>query len=91
MESSARHLSEKCEYPSDRYMVHYVQAQHLLDRINYLATSGIAQGDGLHGELDRHVRAFRSEVEDYKSQLPFSINADCKQILVLCCEIKPNI
>lgn len=77
MEASARNLSEKCEYPSDRYMVHYVQSQHLLDRINYLATSGIAQRDGLHDELDRHIRAFRNEVEEHKNQLPFSVNADC--------------
>ncbi|KAJ5232004.1 hypothetical protein N7468_004960 [Penicillium chermesinum] len=41
-----------------------------------LATSGIAQGSGFHGELDRHVHAFRAEVEEYKAQLPFPINAD---------------
>ncbi|KAJ5080993.1 hypothetical protein N7456_013703 [Penicillium angulare] len=66
IESTAADLSEKAEYPTDRYMIYYVQLQHMLERIDALTLTSIEQ----HPDMEQHIRTFRAEVELYKNRLP---------------------
>lgn len=72
IESCAADLSQKCEYPTDQYMIYYVQLQHMLERMNTLATASI---EG-HPDMERHIRSFRIEVENYKNRLSIPPSSD---------------
>ncbi|KAJ5540603.1 hypothetical protein N7494_005679 [Penicillium frequentans] len=72
IESCAATLSAKCEYPTDRYMIYYVQLQHMLERMNLLTTKSI---EG-HPDVELQLQSFRAEVEEYKNQLPIPPTCD---------------
>lgn len=72
IESCAAALSAKCEYPTDRYMIYYVQLQHMLERMNLLTTKSI---EG-HPDVELQLQSFRAEVEEYKNQLPIPPTCD---------------
>ncbi|KAJ5263774.1 hypothetical protein N7478_011379 [Penicillium angulare] len=72
IESTAAELSEKAEYPTDRYMIYYVQLQHMLERMDALTLTSIEQ----HHDMEQHIRAFRAEIELYKNRLPVDPTCD---------------
>ncbi|KAJ6096810.1 hypothetical protein N7486_007556 [Penicillium sp. IBT 16267x] len=65
-------IEAKCEYPTDRYMIYYVQLQHMLERMNSLTTKSI---EG-HPDVELQLHSFRAEVEEYKNQLPIPLTCD---------------
>lgn len=60
------------EYPTDRYIIYYVQLQHMLQRLDALTMTSIER----HPDMEQHIRAFRAEVEQYKNQLPVDPTCD---------------
>ncbi|OJZ85622.1 hypothetical protein ASPFODRAFT_218903 [Aspergillus luchuensis CBS 106.47] len=72
IESIAEDLSRVAEYPTDRYIIYYVQLQHMLQRFDALTMTSIER----HPDMEQHIRAFRAEVEQYKNQLPVDPTCD---------------
>ncbi|THC99514.1 hypothetical protein EYZ11_000974 [Aspergillus tanneri] len=83
LERFALELAQEPEYPSDQYTIHLVRLQHLLERIDEVSISHPPDMQGRMAEMERHIFAFRQELEDMKNQLSYT-RTNCLIIALQC-------
>lgn len=78
LERFAMELAQDPEYPSDQFTIHLVRLQHVFERIDEVSVSHTPGMQGRMTEMERHIYAFRQELEDFKSQLSFT-RTNCRK------------
>ncbi|KAJ5832178.1 hypothetical protein N7474_000489 [Penicillium riverlandense] len=73
IEKSALELAQSSRYPSDKYLIHLVQLQHIFERADAAMLNNAQEMDleSRKSKIEDHVQQFRQEMENYRDLLPF--------------------
>ncbi|KAJ5620629.1 hypothetical protein N7510_004613 [Penicillium lagena] len=73
IEKSALELAQASRYPSDKYLIHLVQLQHIFERADTAMLINAQEMDLRIrvSKIEGHFQQFRKEMESYRDLLPF--------------------
>ncbi|KAH8803667.1 hypothetical protein F5884DRAFT_806152 [Xylogone sp. PMI_703] len=74
-------LRQAEDHPTDRYLLSIIQLQHIMEKINRLLSDVSEEISISSPAVVALVMSLKSELEDFKSRLPFSMNES--QMLVI--------
>ncbi|KAJ5291942.1 hypothetical protein N7478_001193 [Penicillium angulare] len=69
-----RSLDQEEEYPTDKYIVHSFQLQHIAEKINRLSTDHRNDLKKPMSGTELYVMSIKSDLEAFESRLPFKIS-----------------
>lgn len=74
IEDCCESLGKDEEYPSDRYLLHIVRLQYILEKVNRLSFQHRIEPRYPDPAVELYVSNFKSDLELFKERLPFAIH-----------------